>query len=121
MLFRSREVAGFLQLDTDIDPATEKLIYEGRLLTEALKQKQNKPLSILEQAYILYAVLNGYFETTSTSDLKTFSAFEEKLLKHLRTFWLWQALINYQDDDFDLNDTSLDEFLSLNAIVTTLS
>jgi F-type H+-transporting ATPase subunit alpha len=79
-LAQFREMAAFAQFGSDLDEATQKLIKHGAKLTELLKQAQYLPLSIEQQAVILYAGVKGYLDQIDTGHVKHF---EEKLLQDL--------------------------------------
>jgi F-type H+-transporting ATPase subunit alpha len=61
-LAQYRELAAFAQFASDLDEATRKQLERGRMVTELMKQPQYQPLQVWEQAVILFAVNNGYFD-----------------------------------------------------------
>jgi F-type H+/Na+-transporting ATPase subunit alpha len=61
-LAQYRELAAFAQFASDLDDATRKMLERGRMVTELMKQPQYQPLSVSEQAVILFAVNNGHFD-----------------------------------------------------------
>ena len=73
-LAQFREMEAFAQFGSDLDSATQKLISHGAKLTELLKQPQYSPLSVEEQAVVLYAGVNGYLEKIEPSDIRKFEA-----------------------------------------------
>ena len=62
-LAQYRELATFAQFGTsDLDRATRAQLERGQRATEVLKQGQNVPLPMAQQACILYALVNGYLD-----------------------------------------------------------
>jgi F-type H+/Na+-transporting ATPase subunit alpha len=61
-LAQYRELAAFAQFASDLDDATRKQLERGRMVTELMKQPQYQPLQVWEQAVLLFAVNNGYFD-----------------------------------------------------------
>lgn len=66
-LARYREVKDFVKFGSDLDNETLKLIARGKLLTNLLKQKRFNPVSVEKQILSLYAALNGYLDSFSSS------------------------------------------------------
>jgi F-type H+-transporting ATPase subunit alpha len=62
-LAQYRELAAFAQFASDLDDATRKQLERGQRVTELMKQKQYKPLSVGEMGATLYAVEKGYIDT----------------------------------------------------------
>ncbi len=81
-LAQYREMAAFAQFGSDLDAATQRLLARGERLTELLKQNQSSPLSIAEQAVLIYAGVNGYLDRIEVGQIANF---EEKLLIHCRS------------------------------------
>ena len=61
-LAQYRELAAFSQFASDLDEATRKQLQRGQRVTEVMKQKQYKPLTVAEMAISLFAVDKGYFD-----------------------------------------------------------
>jgi proton translocating ATP synthase F1 alpha subunit len=61
-LAQYREVKDFVKFGSDLDDETLNLIRRGKLLTNLLKQKRFKPVSVEKQILSLYAALNGYLD-----------------------------------------------------------
>ena len=76
-LAQYRELEAFSQFASDLDEATRKQLENGQRVTELMKQKQYKPISVAEQAIVLFAVNNGYLDKIKVSSILDF---EEKLL-----------------------------------------
>ncbi|HEY1076577.1 MAG TPA: F0F1 ATP synthase subunit alpha [Fontimonas sp.] len=62
-LAQYRELAAFAQFASDLDDATRKQLERGQRVTELMKQKQYKPLSVGQMGATLYAVEKGYIDT----------------------------------------------------------
>ncbi len=71
-LAQYRELAVFAQFGSDLDAATKKQLDRGARLTELLKQKQFEPLSVSEQVVLLYAGVNGFFDSVPVDSIKEF-------------------------------------------------
>ncbi|QIQ41074.1 MAG: F0F1 ATP synthase subunit alpha [Buchnera aphidicola (Aphis urticata)] len=71
------ELAAFSQFASDLDPTTQKQLSYGQKITELLKQKQYKPLSISEQALIFFIVENHFLDNIS---VETIAQFEQDIL-----------------------------------------
>ncbi len=62
-LAQFRELKAFAQFSSDLDEATRKKIDRGERLVEVLKQRDGAPVSFELQAIMLFAVLNGFFDS----------------------------------------------------------
>merc|ERR1712178_445728 len=80
-LAQFREVAAFAQFGSDLDPTTQAQLNRGTRLTEMLKQKQFKPLTMSEQACIVFAGVRGFLDSVEAKDVV---AYEAEFLEHLR-------------------------------------
>merc|ERR1711907_916286 len=80
-LAQFREVAAFAQFGSDLDPTTQAQLNRGTRLTEMLKQKQFKPLTMAEQACIVFAGVRGFLDSVEAKDVV---AYEAEFLEHLR-------------------------------------
>ncbi|PSJ41258.1 F0F1 ATP synthase subunit alpha [Zobellella taiwanensis] len=78
-LAQYRELAAFAQFSSDLDEATRKQLSHGQKVTELMKQKQYRPMSVAEQALVLFAAENGYLDNV---ELKLITTFEEALLAY---------------------------------------
>ncbi len=63
-LAQYREMAVFAQFDSDLDANTQKLLKQGHLLTELLKQDQNTVYGLADEIAILVAYQEGLFDGT---------------------------------------------------------
>ena len=68
-LAQFREMAAFAQFGSDLDESTQKLIHRGERLMELLKQQQYKPLSMAEQAVVLFAGTRGLLDEVAVKDV----------------------------------------------------
>lgn len=69
-LAQYRELAAFSQFSTDLDPETKQRIERGRRVTEALKQDQYSPLSMVDQIVGLVAVTQGVFDMVPVDKIR---------------------------------------------------
>ncbi len=76
-LAQYRELAAFSQFASDLDEATRKQLSHGQKVTELLKQKQFSPLTVAQQALVLFAAERGYLDDV---DQKKVLPFESALL-----------------------------------------
>lgn len=76
-LAQYRELAAFAQFASDLDDATRKQLSHGQKVTELLKQKQYSPMSVSQQALVLFAVEFGYLDSV---ELDKIGDFETALL-----------------------------------------
>ncbi|NEQ99050.1 MAG: F0F1 ATP synthase subunit alpha [Cyanothece sp. SIO2G6] len=68
------ELQAFAQFASDLDKATQNQIERGKRLREILKQPQYSPLSVAEQALLIYAGINGYLDDIPTEKVVAFTA-----------------------------------------------
>merc|ERR1712139_531810 len=71
-LAQYREVAAFAQFGSDLDAATQQQLNRGQRLTEMLKQDQYVPISMEEQACIIFGGSRGFLDKIAVSDIKRF-------------------------------------------------
>jgi len=77
-----RELEGFAQFASDLDPETKKQIDLGQRMTELLKQPQYSPMPVADQVAVIYAVSNGYFNHIPAKEV---GVAEKKFLDMLHT------------------------------------
>src|SRR6187431_3212831 len=77
-----RELAAFSQFMSDLDEATRKQLERGQRITEIMKQKQYMPMSIADQATVLFAADQGYLDDVP---LNRIAMFEQELISYLNT------------------------------------
>ena len=76
-LAQYRELVTFAQFGTaDLDRATRAQLERGQRAVEVLKQKQNEPLPMEQQACILFALISGYLDDV---DIPKVQGFERAL------------------------------------------
>ncbi|MBM3257437.1 MAG: F0F1 ATP synthase subunit alpha [Candidatus Liptonbacteria bacterium] len=61
-LSQFRELQAFVQFASDVDEATRAKIRRGQIITEALKQDDQQPISFEKQVVLLYAALKNTFD-----------------------------------------------------------
>ena len=116
-LAQYRELAAFAQFASDLDDATRKQLSHGEKVTELLKQKQFSPLSVAEQAVVLFAVEFGYLDDVELSKI---ASFETSLLDYANRNYaeFMQELTktgNYNDEIKDTLKGILDSFKANSA------
>lgn len=67
-----RELAVFSQFGSDLDNATKKILLQGEKTTEALKQPEYKPMSLLREILYLYLIVNGHLQDVDKSKVIEF-------------------------------------------------
>ncbi|SPX41618.1 F1 sector of membrane-bound ATP synthase, alpha subunit [Haemophilus influenzae] len=116
-LAQYRELAAFAQFASDLDDATRKQLSHGEKVTELLKQKQFTPLSVAEQAVVLFAVEFGYLDDVELSKI---ASFETALLdysnrNHAEFMQELNKTGNYNDEIKDTLKSILDGFKANSA------
>lgn len=109
-LAQYRELAAFAQFSSDLDEATRKQLDHGQKVTELMKQKQYSPLTVAEQALIIFAAERGFLEDVELSKI---SAFEQALLTYARDNGA--SLLESIDAKPDYNDEIVN---GLNDLIT---
>lgn len=79
-LAQYRELAAFSQFMSDLDEATRKQLERGQRITELMKQKQFMPMSVADQATVLFAADQGYLDDVP---LNRIAMFEQELISYL--------------------------------------
>ena len=77
-LAQYRELAAFAQFSSDLDDATKKQLNHGQKVTELMKQNQYAPMTVAEQALVIFAAERGFLEDV---DLSKVLSFEKALLE----------------------------------------
>ena len=67
-----RELQSFAQFGSDLDKATQHQLDRGARMTEILKQGRITPMSVEEQACIIFAGSEGFLDDISISDILRF-------------------------------------------------
>ncbi len=73
-LAQYRELAAFSQFASDLDEVTRKQLERGKRVTELMKQKQFKPLSVTEMALSLTAANEGFLDDVPVDKITAFEA-----------------------------------------------
>ncbi len=98
-LAQYRELAAFAQFASDLDDATREQLDHGERVTELMKQKQYQPMSIAEQAAVIYASNEGFLADVPVEKI---GSFEEAYLRYMHDE---QAdLMKEIDDTANYND-----------------
>ncbi len=63
------ELEAFSQFASDLDSATKEQLTRGRRVVESLKQKQNKPYELWEEAVVIIAASKGYLDNTPVENV----------------------------------------------------
>ncbi|MFA0678534.1 F0F1 ATP synthase subunit alpha, partial [Vibrio sp. 10N.222.51.A6] len=71
----------FAQFSSDLDDMTRKQLDHGERVTELMKQKQYSPMSVAEQATVIYAAEKGYLADV---ELNKIARFEEELIAYAK-------------------------------------
>jgi F-type H+-transporting ATPase subunit alpha len=111
-LAQYRTVALLGELSSDLDPTTKFQIKRGRRLVEILKQSPYRPLLVEQQIFILFVVMNGFFDELKVTDLLT----KEQLLLNNYTAEDLSIihLVSHKLIDFDLFSYFLEIFFKKN-------
>ncbi len=79
-LAQYRELAAFSQFASDLDEATRKQLERGQRVTELMKQNQYSPMSVAEQAVVLFAIDKGYVDEV---EMDKVGSYEKALIDHM--------------------------------------
>jgi F-type H+-transporting ATPase subunit alpha len=71
-LAQYRELAAFAQFGSDLDKSTQQQLERGKRLTESLKQPQYKPMDVIDQILVIWAVSNGYADDVEVMHIRQF-------------------------------------------------
>ncbi|XBC40770.1 MAG: F0F1 ATP synthase subunit alpha [Buchnera aphidicola (Nurudea yanoniella)] len=93
ILAQYQELASFSQFSSDLDEITRNQLIYGKKLIEILKQKQYQPMSISEQALILFSANQGFINDVDINKIREFE----------------EALISFSHEKFDefMNDINI--------------
>ncbi len=73
-LAQYRELAAFAQFSSDLDAATKKQLDHGQKVTELMKQNQYAPMSVFEQAIVIFAAEKGFLSDVAIDSLGRFES-----------------------------------------------
>jgi len=105
-----REVEPLLGFLDDLDPITKETLERGLRLIEILKQPRCKPFKIEEQLVLVFAALNGYFDTIRVKKVRLFENFIIALLmKTIYKKLVYNKIIVQSSLDSELLGQFLDE------------
>ncbi|MCH7494431.1 F0F1 ATP synthase subunit alpha [bacterium] len=76
-LAQYREIEAFAKFGSDLDSRTQAKLARGARMVEVLKQGQFSPLTVAEQATMIFAGARGHLDAVAVEDI---GAFEEGLL-----------------------------------------
>lgn len=79
-LAQFRELEAFMQFASDLDADTKAQIDSGRRMTEVLTQVQGKPLAFEMETAIIFAAINGFFDSFAPEETR---AAQKKLQEFL--------------------------------------
>jgi F-type H+-transporting ATPase subunit alpha len=82
-LAQYRELASFMQFSSDLDEQTRERLRHGERIVEVFKQQQFKPLSLVFEIIVLFAVQHGCFADIKIEDMQDF---ERRLIDQMRTW-----------------------------------
>lgn len=113
-LAQFRELEAFTQFSSDLDADTKRQIDAGRRMTEVLTQPQGKPLPFEMETAIIFAAINGYFDTFAPEETR---AAQQKLQDYLEREGAdaLSAIREKKDIDEDVEKTlraALDAFVA---------
>lgn len=116
-LAQYRELAAFAQFSSDLDDMTRKQLDHGERVTELMKQKQYSPMSVAEQATVIYAAEKGYLADV---ELHKVARFEEELIAYAKgqnpeLFDIINANGDYNDEIDGALAKLLGDFVALKA------
>ncbi|ELI5717705.1 F0F1 ATP synthase subunit alpha [Vibrio fluvialis] len=80
-LAQYRELAAFAQFSSDLDETTRRQLDHGEKVTELMKQKQYSPMSVAEQAVVIFSAEKGFLSNIELHDI---AKFEDDLLTYAR-------------------------------------
>ena len=98
-LAQYRELAAFAQFASDLDDATREQLDHGERVTELMKQKQYQPMSVAEQAAVIYASNEGFLADVPVEKI---GSFEEAYLRYMHDEQ--SELMREIDDTANYND-----------------
>ncbi len=95
-----RELQSFAQFGSDLDADTKARLALGERIVEVLKQNRNTPVRVGCQVAIVYAVINGYLDSTPVSKVKEYETNLFAKLESAHSDWLKRI----EDGFFDESD-----------------
>ena len=95
-----RELQSFAQFGSDLDADTKARLALGERIVEVLKQNRNTPIRVGCQVAIVYAVINGFLDSTPVDKVKDYEANLFAKLENNYGDWLKRI----EDGFFDESD-----------------
>ena len=83
-----RELQSFAQFGSDLDADTKSRLALGERIVEVLKQNRNTPIRVGCQVAIVYAVINGFLDSTPVNQVKEYEANLFAKLENNYSDWL---------------------------------
>ncbi|MBQ8829196.1 MAG: F0F1 ATP synthase subunit alpha [Burkholderiaceae bacterium] len=111
-LAQYRELAAFAQFASDLDEATRKQLERGRVVTELMKQPQYQPLQVWEEALVLFAINEGFYDDVEVKDaLRVETAMQDYMkINHAELIERIEKEKALSKEDEQLLKTALTEF-----------
>ncbi len=75
-----RELEAFAQLGTDLDAATQKQLDRGYRMVELLKQKQYRPMNVVDEVMVIFAGTRGYLDKVPRPQVQ---AWEDQFVRYM--------------------------------------
>ena len=101
-LAQYRDLAAFSQFESELDEETKKFLNRGTKVTQVMKQKKNRPLSLAEQVAIMWAATNGYLDLIVVDQIEKFELRLLDILKLKGKKWLatvnQNKILNKEDE-----------------------
>jgi F-type H+-transporting ATPase subunit alpha len=75
-----RELQAFAQFGSDLDQDTKDRLAKGERIVEVLKQGKSSPLSVENQVFIIYAVIQNFLKDIETDQI---SEYQDQLFEYM--------------------------------------
>jgi proton translocating ATP synthase F1 alpha subunit len=82
-LAQFRDIEGFLQFGSDLDPVTKRLLSRGLVLTKILNQDQFSPMPVEDQILIVFVSMSGVLDGQE----EIVKVYEKLFVKFMRTLY----------------------------------
>jgi F-type H+-transporting ATPase subunit alpha len=83
-----RELSGFAQFASDLDPLTRRQLERGQRLMQTMKQGLHEPLAVVNQVAIIYAGVNGFLDDVPVAQVPAFEARLYEILGRQGESWV---------------------------------
>ncbi|MBR5012245.1 MAG: F0F1 ATP synthase subunit alpha, partial [Clostridia bacterium] len=94
-----RELQSFAQFGSDLDADTKARLALGERIVEVLKQNRNTPIRVGCQVAIVFAVINGYLDSTPVDKVKEYEANLFSRLENFHSDWLKRIEDGFFEDE----------------------